>query len=869
MNTSIIERIVGFCARHAGPIAVGALVLGLLCGQYCITHFSLNSNAESLISPQTTWRKLVAIYDADFPQQNNLIDVVIDGATPERAEAAASALFSALNARKDIFNFVRRPDYASFFTQEGLLFLPLDQVKTTTAQLISAQPFLGGLAADPSLRGIMDSLSTALLGVSHGQGTLSQLRAPIEAFSRTLDGVLAGKPSFLSWRSLVTGQSPDPRQLRHFVDASPKLDFNSITPGARATDFIRATVQRLHLVPAEGVRVRITGPIPLSDDEFNTLAERARLMATLMIVAILLMLRFAVRSIRVIFAILLTVFIGLSITSAAGLAIYGSFNVISVAFIALFVGLGVDFGIQFCVRYRAERHEFDDLETALRRAGDGVGNALTLAAAATAAGFFSFLPTSYLGVAQLGFVAGIGMLVTYTLTIMLLPALIKLLAPGGELAAIGYRSLAPLDRLLAKHHLAVVLFFGLLGGIAAALLPSLHFDFNPLDLRNPKLESVSTALELMNSTQTSPNTINVLAASAEQAEKRATVLEALPIVSQVLTINSFVPDDQPAKLSAIQDTSDLLDPTINPLVVRPPPTDKEIVASLLAASQALDGAAKTVSRGAGGAAALHLAGTLRRLAKASPSLRVRAADALVPGLNTMLDQLRSTLTPKPVTLSTLPADLKEDWVARNGTYRVEVFPKGNANNNRVITEFVREVRAVAPDATGTPISIEESGKTIVRAFGQAAALSFLSITILLMLALRRWKDVAIALGPLILAGILTLGTCVAIGLQLNFANIIALPLLFGIGVAFDIYFVMAWRSGARRLLRSPLTRAIILSAGTTASAFGTLWVSSHPGVASMGELLAISLVWILVCVLFLLPALLALLTQREGIPETI
>jgi hopanoid biosynthesis associated RND transporter like protein HpnN len=592
-------------------------------------------------------------------------------------------------------------------------------------------------------------------------------------------------------------------------------------------------------------------------------------MATLMIVAILLMLRFAVRSIRVIFAILLTVFIGLSITSAAGLAIYGSFNVISVAFIALFVGLGVDFGIQFCVRYRAERHEFDDLETALRRAGDGVGNALTLAAAATAAGFFSFLPTSYLGVAQLGFVAGIGMLVTYTLTIMLLPALIKLLAPGGELAAIGYRSLAPLDRLLAKHHLAVVLFFGLLGGIAAALLPSLHFDFNPLDLRNPKIESVSTALELMNSTQTSPNTINVLAASPEQAERRATVLAALPIVSQVLTINSFVPDDQPAKLAAIQDASDLLDPTIDPLVVRPPPTDKEIVASLLAAAQALDGAAKTVRGGAGGGAASHLAETLRRLAKGSPSLRGRAADALVPGLNTMLDQLRSTLTPKPVTLSTLPPDLKEDWVARNGTYRVEVFPKGNANNNRVITEFVREVRAVAPDATGTPISIEESGKTIVRAFGQAAALSFLSITVLLMLALRRWKDVAIALGPLILAGILTLGTCVAIGLQLNFANIIALPLLFGIGVAFDIYFVMAWRSGARRLLRSPLTRAIILSAGTTASAFGTLWVSSHPGVASMGELLAISLAWILVCVLFLLPALLALLTQREGIPETI
>jgi hypothetical protein len=140
---------------------------------------------------------------------------------------------------------------------------------------------------------------------------------------------------------------------------------------------------------------------------------------------------------------------------------------------------------------------------------------------------------------------------------------------------------------------------------------------------------------------------------------------------------------------------------------------------------------------------------------------------------------------------------------------------------------------------------------------------------LLVIALRRLEDVAIALGPLVLAGILTLGTCAAIGLDLNFANIIALPLLFGIGVAFDIYFVMAWRSGTRRLLQSPLTRAVILSAGTTASAFGTLWLSSHPGTASMGELLAISLFWILATVLFLLPAMLAQATLREGLPETV
>ncbi len=868
MSSSFVERIVGLCARYAGAVALVAVVLGVICGEYSATNFALNSDAAALISPTTPWRKQTAIYDADFPQQNNLIVVVIDGATPERAEAAAASLTDALRKHIDLFHSVRRPDSGEFFAHEGLLFLPLDDVRSTTQQLIAAQPFLGGLAADPSLRGVMDSLSTALQGVAHGQGSLGQLQAPVSAFSKTLDGVLAGRPSFLAWRSLVTGQPPSRRELRKFIEVQPKLDYGSLTPGGRAGDAIRTIAGQLRLVPSEGVRVRLTGPVPMTDDEFNTLADRAQLMATLMMSAVLAMLWLAVRSFRLIFSILLTVFVGLGITAAIGLAVLGSFNVISVAFIALFVGLGVDFGIQFCVRYRAERHEFDDLDVALRRAGDGVGNALTLAAAATAAGFFSFLPTSYLGVAQLGFVAGIGMLVTYALSITLLPALVKILAPGGEPGLIGYRALAPLDRFLTNRRWAVTMAAGVLVLIAIALLPSLQFDFNPMNLRNPRVESVSTALDLLRDPQTSPNTINVLAGSHARIQRRAVVLSALPIVAQVVTVDSFVPDDQPQKLAVINDASALLDPTINPVLASPPPSDADNVASLAAASQALENAASHSGGGAAAGVARHLAGTLRRLAEGTQSLRARAHDALVPGLNAMLAQIRDALRPQPVALNTLPADLVRDWVAPNGTYRAEVFPAGNANNNRVLREFVREVRIVSPDATGAPISIQESGATIVRAFIQAGALSFLSITILLFVALRRAKDVIIALGPLVLAGIVTLGTCVAIGLQLNFANIIALPLLFGIGVAFDIYFVMAWRSGSRHLLQSPLTRAVIMSAGTTVSAFGTLWLSSHPGMASMGELLTISLAWILASVLFLLPALLAQATYREGLPES-
>jgi predicted RND superfamily exporter protein len=222
----------------------------------------------------------------------------------------------------------------------------------------------------------------------------------------------------------------------------------------------------------------------------------------------------------------------------------------------------------------------------------------------------------------------------------------------------------------------------------------------------------------------------------------------------------------------------------------------------------------------------------------------------------MLNQVATSLTAQKVTVDSMPADMKRDWVAPDGTARIQVSPKDTRNDPSVLKHFTDAVRKVAPDATGAPISIRESGNTIVGAFIKAGILSFIAITILLFITLRRAFDVLMTLLPLILTGLLTLATCVIIGQRLNFANVIALPLLLGIGVAFNIYFVVAWRAGARNLLQSSLTRAVVFSAATTATGFGALWLSSHPGTASMGELLMISLFWTLVTTLFLSPALL-------------
>jgi predicted RND superfamily exporter protein len=214
---------------------------------------------------------------------------------------------------------------------------------------------------------------------------------------------------------------------------------------------------------------------------------------------------------------------------------------------------------------------------------------------------------------------------------------------------------------------------------------------------------------------------------------------------------------------------------------------------------------------------------------------------LIAPLKVTLGGLVASLHPEQVTAKTLPPYLVEDWISSNGRARISVTPSGKAGMTAVLQQFVNAVLAVAPNATGEAVGIAKGGETIINAFGEAAAWAILSIGVLLLIFLRRLRDVLLTLFPLILAGIVTLELVVASGMKLNFANIIALPVLLGLGVAFKIYYIMAWREGQSNLLSSPLTRAVFFSGMTTAVAFGSLWLSSNPGMSSMGQLLALAL----------------------------
>jgi uncharacterized protein len=852
---SLIARLVLASCRHAWTVLLVAVLLGIGAGIYAAGHIAIDTDSSKLFSPNLRWRKLEVAYDAAFPQQTRLIAVVVDGATPELAESATASLAKRLGGDPELFPRISRPDGGPFFARNGMLFLSQAAVEKTTRHLIAAQPLLGSLAADPSLRGVMDTLSHLAEGVVHGDAKLSDVATPFRALADSLQSVLSGKSAPLSWRTLIVGRPPRLREVRHTILVQPKLEFSALQPGARASEAIRQAARDLGLTPEKGVRVRLTGSVPLADEEFGTLADGALRNALLTVLAVALLLWLGLRSGRIIFAILATLGVGLVLTAAFGLLAVGRFNLISIAFAVLFVGLGVDLGIQFGVRYRAERHARDDLQAALGAAGAGVGGSLALAAAAIAAGFYAFLPTDYRGISELGMIAGTGMLIALLLSVTLLPALIRLLNPPGEPTAVGYRALAPVDHFLIRHRRGVLAGAGVVALICIGLSTQLRFDFNPLNLRSSKAESVATLLDLMKDPAATPYTANLLAPSLDEAKRLAQRLDRLPEVDSTLTLASFIPGDQEAKLALIADAAQLLDLTINPLEVKAPPTDAQNIAAMTAAAVSLRSAAGNTA-GVPADAARRLADALSALAAADPGRRAAAEAALIPGLRTMLDQLRASLQAQPVTLESLPPEIKQNWLAADGRARVEVDPKGDANDNEVLRRFVAAVRSVYPDVAGSAASIQDSSRTVVDAFVRAGLGGLMAIVLILTVVLRRFTDVLLTLAPLFLAGLLTLGLSDLLGWPLNFANIIALPLLFGIGVAFNIYFVMAWRRGESDPLQSSLTRAILFSALTTTAAFGSLCLSSHPGTFSMGRLLALSLGCNLISTLLFLPALL-------------
>jgi hypothetical protein len=348
------------------------------------------------------------------------------------------------------------------------------------------------------------------------------------------------------------------------------------------------------------------------------------------------------------------------------------------------------------------------------------------------------------------------------------------------------------------------------------------------------------------------NLMELLTASPDAAADVAKRLSALPQVGQARTIDVFVPEGQAGKIAAIKSAADRLDGVLNPSRRPAPPSDADNIAALKSGAENLLLLARAVP-GPDGDAARRLSVDLDKLATGPPTVRASMQTVLTRPLVMDLEALRHALRPQTVSRATLPEAIRRSWVSPDGRARVELVPR--AGHEFSAREFARAVMQAEHTATGPAIGELEWGATIIHAFVLAGACALVSIAVLLWIALRRVSDVLLTLVPLLVAALVTLELCALLNFPLNYANIIALPVLLGVGVAFKIYYVMAWRSGQSDFLQSPLTRAVLFSALMTATAFGSLSFSGHPGTASMGKLLALSLACTLASAALFQPAL--------------
>ena len=857
---SPIVWLVDLCARHPWPVIVLTLALAGFSGDYAARHFAIKTDINDLFPRHLPWTERAYDYMAAFPQRDIL--AIVEAPTGELADLAAARLGAALKADRAHFRSVVEPRGGAFFARNGLLFLPTDQLERMSGGMEKAALLIGSLSADPSLRGALGALNYGVMGAVNGIYPRDAMTRPIDMAADVIDAALAGRPAHFSWRALASGAPPDANELRRFIQIAPVVDFRALEPGRAATDAIREAARRLNLAGDYQARVRLTGLVPIDDEQFATLVDHAVLNGAAAILAVVVILWLALKSWRIILAALVSVFCGLAMTAALGLYLVGALNLISVAFFVLFIGLGVDFGIQFAVRYRAERHEIDALHPALVSAAQKAGGPLALAAAATAVGFSAFVPTAYRGLAELGTIAGPGMIIAFLTSITLLPALLAVLRPPGEKRSMGFAALAPVDRFIARYRVPVVAVTLGLVLLASPLLLYLPFDFDPIHMSNPRSEAVATFLDLRRDPRTGANAIELVAPDLRSADATARRLAALPQVSRATTVDNLIPADQEKKLGLIKKMAAALGPELNPAMPKPAPTDLQTIAALLTTASSVSQFAAT-GTGPSAVGATRLFGLLLQLAKAEPAVRQRVATAVVTPLQVSLAGLRQAMQAQPVSLATLPPDLKREWLTPEGKARVQVLPKGDPDDTAVLRGFVKAVIAAAPEATGPAVLLYEAGNTIVRAFAEAGAFALVGIFLLLCIALRRISDVLLTLVPLLLATVVTLEACVVVGLSLNFANIIALPLLLGVGVAFKIYYIMAWRRGRTALVQSTLSRAVIFSAMTTGTAFGSLWLSSHPGTSSMGKLMALALVSTMAAAVLFQPALMGPARNRE------
>ncbi|MDT8363923.1 MAG: MMPL family transporter [Nitrosomonas sp.] len=858
--------------RHAVWIMLALLLFAALAAGYTARNLGVNTNTADMLSEKLPFRINLARFEKAFPQYEGILVLVLDAPIPEQAYLAATQLSARLSEDLETNGSVLHMNGEPFFQANGLLYKTQDELRLLGDRLSNAQPLIARITRDTSLHAFVTLLQEAVTE-RHG-GRKLEINALLHATASTININLNGRRQALSWQTLLQDEtSSGNKHHREFIVLQPKLDFDQVFAAKQVITTIHQAAQSLDLENRYGVRLRITGDVALAHEELNSAmlgAQDAGLIALISVAVILLI---ALRTIGPVIAVLVSLLLGLILTAAFATLAVGHLNLISIAFAVLYIGLGVDYAIHLLLRYaelgRTGLPQLDMLLTA----GHDTGRSLVICAITTAIGFYAFIPTTYQGIAELGIISGTGMLISLIATLTVIPALQRYIPIKPQ----PFRLEGTVSRLPVywlHHPKTVLLVVALASGISIMALPGATFDHNLLNMNNPDGEAVQTFRELLTDPEQSPWFGAIPVNSQLEAKNLTRTLAQLPEVDKAVSLADFIPVEQAEKLAMIDDISLTLGPDFF-TPIQPDHKNYTIEQqrnALTTLLQSLRPPTKDADRTTA-VAAQALADSLRALLSVLDHTSTADGKQLLGNIDQdllallpeTLARLRTALTASEVDIDSLPESLRSRWLSPAGEYLVVAYPASNIDDNDALRKFVRAVQRHAPQVSSAPVIILEAGEAVVDAFIQAFILAFIGILFALLVLLRSVLSTLLVLIPLLLAALFTIATTAILQIPFNFANIIALPLLLGIGIDSSIHMVTRSRhqhSSSDDLLHTSTARAIFYSALTTMTGFGSLILSSHPGTASMGLLLTIGIVFILLCVFLVLPNLLQLFTPN-------
>lgn len=882
------SRLFAFVSRYPRLILSLALLFSSISVIYTIENMKFLTGRDDLMPRNAPFQVDYRAYRAEFGDQEEIV-AVIESDDAAKSTRAADALYAALSRDQGVFRDVFYPGGLPYFRKNGLLFMPLDDIKKLRRTLTMAAPVLKDLAAAPSVQTLFTSLTGQIDGYlkSGDPANLASLTFMLTTLDKGFKA-FDGKSSGLSMDSFLKGGGDGtPSMLENagkqqVITMLPVKDEGSFVASERSIKVARAALDDVLKKPEfKDVRGGLTGVPVLEYEEMATSQSDMKIATALSLVLTVILLLFAFRGVLNVIAAMVSLIVGICLSFGFATLTIGHLNILSMVFAVMLIGLGIEYGIQVVLRYQEELKSGAGGMEAIEIGLSANIRSIIMAAATVALAFVTFAFTDFKGIAELGIIAAGGVVISVIATFTVLPAMLILLERFRKKSRP-----TPDNRLQpAAHPVLRTLFGNPRAVIAATLLLSLlcvyptvrmRFDYNLMNLQAKGLQSVEYAYKLMRSKENSGYFAVVTARDRAEAAQLTERLEKLPAVDHVVSLPSLVPEQQEAKLAELAALR-LVMAEVKPapyeenLRVMELPTVFENFRNRVAKLKQVLEAGKATEAKPVGAFLATLDGFFTSLEKEKDKNALGMLREFQGGmfaeLPDKLHLLKESLESSRVGEADVPEQLKQRFVGKSGKLLLQVAAKKEIFEHEPLAEFVKQVQGVVPNATGEPVMVYESLTILRDSYLKAFGYAFIGIAVILMINFKSLRYALLGTLPLAAGLLLMVGGMRLIGISFNSANIIVLPLILGVGIDSAIYIINRYRLGNEtpaQVATSSAGTGVFLNALTILFSFGALMVAHHQGVFSIGAVMSLGMIANVAVFLAFLPALLSLWGKRQG-----